>query len=658
MSYAATPPRFNEEDGEYEQMNERKAFSALPPPRSKRTRLKNLLRSNRQNFNRMNSSDSDTTNGEDDDEEESENYYNKSSNKRNSIELEEINAKKLSNPESLSIANKSVSISDTTHSQSESNIQKSVQFTSKSSRNRKLTCSIRTKNWHYVESKIISSKKEEENEEDEDRREKWAKLYNKSSASIKSDQARLYMSSTSTLPKLSDLIEKQQKTQFNEEEEEEQAEEEKQNKKSRMDTLHGLLENHKKAILTGSNRIQQKRKPIPDFFKQNIDLSDQEYSNSEFSCDELEDLVQDENLDDLLNYNSCTQEDEDQNLNSHEMKNAKSITQRFTSEPTTRRRSLTYESESLRKAVTKTKSEANGSKISSTDLIFSQNDKLSNQRSSFDATLILKPTILSTSIISPIPIRQEQFTKKKKRFWKKKSIFHTENDFIEIGKNIVNEIRIQSNAYQDLNEFLISIQQQSKILNHFSFLCKEDQKNLFFYQFEAPVSSENLITLPDDCLHIGYCNIFILLQSLLSDTDDLHFTSVFLLSYRSFLSRYELMELLISRAFTCPPSSKLGEFDPPMQGKVLQFICYWVEQCYLYDFYQDSHMMFMLSHLIHFLDTFDVRKNIVMKHIGNWVNFISFFNKIQNLFFFFNRKFKGKKIYELIRRKNQIIIRM
>mmetsp|Transcript_7790 Transcript_7790/g.9650 ORF Transcript_7790/g.9650 Transcript_7790/m.9650 type:complete len:604 (+) Transcript_7790:463-2274(+) len=335
---------------------------------------------------------------------------------------------------------------------------------------------------------------------------------------------------------------------------------EEQPKFARMNTLHSLLENHKQAIQRNSDseRAPQRRKPIPKIF-----FGDETSETSDGLASESPD----------------------------------------------RSASVKKNELSISGNRNRSKSSDMDTRPQKPDFSTSLSQGKANSFANMNANILT----------SPIPLTQGKEVKKKKRiFWKRRSQY-SETDYIELGRILVNDVRIESNPYQKIPEFILSVQLKSQLLVKFPFLSKQDQELLFYSYFEQELPPYS-IDESTNFLNVNNCTIFQLLQTLLLDiTNDQHFTSVFLLSYRSLLEPVELMELLIYRAFGRPTGA--GNFDSAMQGKVLQFICCWVEQFYPYDFSGDQHMLYMLSHTLNFLDTLNVRKNIVMKHIGHWITY-------------------------------------
>lgn len=206
-------------------------------------------------------------------------------------------------------------------------------------------------------------------------------------------------------------------------------------------------------------------------------------------------------------------------------------------------------------------------------------------------------------------------------------------DFEEKGQSILNRFYTDPD-YLILDNFLEFIKKNSSLpkslknsnINCLYFDNFEDDDDENTFQQSTSIENDPIFT---------FATIFKLIQYIVDNLDAL-LISVFLLTFRSIISPKELMELLICRAFSTPPSTDIDAFQSwKLKQKTIQIntqilISTWVTEYYQSDFANNDEILFLLAHLAYFLKetcTPKYIKTFLLPGLGKHVSFFlsSFF---------------------------------
>ena len=176
-------------------------------------------------------------------------------------------------------------------------------------------------------------------------------------------------------------------------------------------------------------------------------------------------------------------------------------------------------------------------------------------------------------------------------------------DYSGEGRKTLAAIR-ERNSNLSLSEFISEIKANSTLPVT---LKNPNIDTLYFGEFEADEASTIEYT-DNDPSNLTYATIFKLIQRLsLPESLDALLRSVFLLTYRSFVTPKELMELFICRAFGTPPPTDTEAYENwskkqlAIQNRILIVVGTWVAEYFPSDFATSDEALYLLAHFTHFI---------------------------------------------------------
>ena len=257
-------------------------------------------------------------------------------------------------------------------------------------------------------------------------------------------------------------------------------------------------------------------------------------------------------------------------------------------------------------------------KLNMSDKASSESQKRKRANSTVGLNKILKQQQLDKSISldnSKDFEKKKKEEKKKKKKLKKKSKEGLDNSTMnaspnidihaEAGKRALEAIRGKTTSIS-LTELIARVQRHSTLP-----ITSNNQNidKLYFYEFEEDddetIEFDEVSEDPNN--NITYATMFKMIQRLSHPTisSDALLLSVFLLTYRSFVSPRELLELLICRSFAVPTNpSERTEWEsklPAIRNRILIITCQWVEKYFHCDFVDNEENLFLLAHYVGFI---------------------------------------------------------
>jgi hypothetical protein len=173
-----------------------------------------------------------------------------------------------------------------------------------------------------------------------------------------------------------------------------------------------------------------------------------------------------------------------------------------------------------------------------------------------------------------------------------------------------------------VDEFLASLKANSTLAKT---LNAPGIDRLYFEQFEASPSSTMEIEEQDSEKTVMYATIFKIISLLTTKTPykPAHLLQIFLLTFRTFITPKELLELLICRAYGTPLDTidQLGwsAQSREIRKSVVLLLTTWIKDYFEYDFKNNHQVLRMLAHFVHFEPQDNILLVLLVRSIGQSV---------------------------------------